>query len=232
MAGRIRCRSVSLALAWMIAAAVVPSGASAGQATVVRHPVYGGMEASFGTCPDVPELPPPGTVCVDHYVLVWRGVTVVGGGSVAPPGAPWNVYAETVRLEFTGADEPVVTVLRSGSVEGPAGAFAVERVHLTTGSATVAVPMSDGSTFDFSGTWRAVGRRQVFGNDGPATGAPRHLVDRCRTFNALGHQKFRPAAMTGTLDGLPVHSYTSFDLAATIFNNAFRYIDVVHGSCR
>jgi hypothetical protein len=34
-----------------------------------------------------------------------------------------------------------------------------------------------------------------------------------------------------TLNGQPVHSYTSFFFAATIFNNRFLYIDVPHRGC-
>jgi hypothetical protein len=38
--------------------------------------------------------------------------------------------------------------------------------------------------------------------------------------------------MTGTLNGEPIHSYTSSGpFAATIFNNRFLYIDVPHGGC-
>jgi hypothetical protein len=42
---------------------------------------------------------------------------------------------------------------------------------------------------------------------------------------------WRLVAATGTLNGQPVSSYTSFPFAATIFNNRFLYIDVAHGSC-
>ncbi len=208
-------------------AALFPGAASAGQPTIVRHPVYGGALSIFGGCPDTEE-PPAGTVCVEDSVLVYRGYTVIGGGSIAPPKAPWIVCADTVRLEFTGADEPVVTVLRFGCGELD-GEASVETVHLGVASAAFRLPMSDGSTFEFAGTWGATGDRFVFGNDGPDTGTPRHFVDRCTTFNGLGHQKYRPASMTGTLNGEPVHSYTSFP--AAIFNNRFLYIDVPHGGC-
>lgn len=212
-----------------VVAALSPAVASAGRPTIERHPAAG-AEADFGTCPDTEELPPAGTVCIDNYVLVWRGYTVVGGGGLPRSKASWHVFAETIRLEFTGAPEPIETVLRSGFGELD-GEASVDTVHLSLASASFSLPMSDGSTFDFAGTWTATGDRLVFGNDGPATGAPRHFVDRCATFNANGHQKFRPASMTGTLNGEPVHSYThSFD-AGTIFNNRFLYIDVPHGRC-
>jgi hypothetical protein len=208
----------------------LPAGtASAGNPTIERHPVYGGAEAFFGGCPDTEETPPAGTVCVESYVLVWRGYAVLGGGSIARAKAPWNVFAQTVRVEFTGAEEPDVTELRFGFGELD-GDAAVDTVHLTVASAEFRLPMSDGITFDFAGSWSATGDRLVFGNDGPSTGAPRHVVDKCRTFNALGHQKFRLASMTGTLNGEAVHSYTARP-AAFIFNNRFIYIDVPHGSC-
>jgi hypothetical protein len=204
-----------------VAVALPAGAASAGNPTIERHPVYGGAEAFFGGCPDTEETPPAGTVCVESHVLVWRGYDVLEGGSIARAKAPWNVFAETVRVEFTSAEEPDVTVLRFGFGELD-GDAAVDTVHLTVASADFRLPMSDGSTFDFAGSWSAVG--------GPATGAPRHVVDKCTTFNALGHQKFRFASMTGTLNGDAVHSYTATP-AATIFNNHFTYIDVPHGAC-
>jgi hypothetical protein len=238
-AGRAENRGLALherTGAWLAAAlcavvaALFPAVATAGPPTIERHPAAGG-EAYFGTCPDTEELPPAGTVCIDNYVLVWRGYAVVGGGGVPRSTGPWHVLAETVRLEFTGAPEPIVTVLRFGFGELD-GEASVDTVHLSLASAAFTLSMSDGSTFDFAGTWTALGERLVFGNDGPATGAPRHFVDRCRTFNANGHQKFRPASMTGTLNGEPIHSYTSSGpFAATIFNNRFLYIDVPHGGC-
>jgi hypothetical protein len=212
-----------------LVAALFPGPASAGQPTIDRHPVYGGMDAFFGDCPDTEETPPVGTVCVDNYMIVWRGYDVIGGGSIAPAKAPWYAFAVTVRLEVTGPEEITETLLRQGAAELD-GEASVDTVHLGDGSAAFRLPMSDGSTFEFAGTWRAIGDRVVWGNDGPATGAPRHFVDRCTTFNGLGHQKFRPASMTGTLNGQSVHSYT-VGVYAGIFNNRFLYIDVPHGGC-
>jgi hypothetical protein len=60
---------------------------------------------------------------------------------------------------------------------------------------------------------------------------PRHYVDHCVTAVALGNQKFVYAAMSGTLNGEPVHSCTSNN-AAAIFNNNFTYITVPHGGCQ
>ena len=212
-----------------VVASLVPSVSSADQPTVVRHPVYGGAEAYFGDCPDTAEFPPAGTVCVETYLIFFRGYFVEGGGSVAPPHAPWNIFAQTYRLEFTGTEEPILTVLREGFGELDGEAF-VDEVHLQTASLNATVPMSDGSTFEFAGTWQAISDRMVWGNDGPATGLPRHFTDRCLTFNALGHQKVVSAQMTGTLNGQPVHSYT-IGFTAAIFNNNFQYIEVPHGGC-
>ena len=84
-------------------------------------------------------------------MILWQGYGVLGCGPVAPPAAQWRVYAETVRVEFDGDDEPEVTLLRQGEVvldQGPT----VDKQHLTTASVTAAIPMTDGSTYHFSGT--------------------------------------------------------------------------------
>ena len=70
------------------------SGATEGSGSevlVLRHPVYAGMHALFGTCPDVKV--PPATVCEDTSLLVFRGSTVVGGGSVASVDSRWQVLS-------------------------------------------------------------------------------------------------------------------------------------------
>ena len=93
--------------------------------------------------------------------------------------------------------------------------------------------MSDGSTFDFQGVWTAISDRYIFANDGPTNafeGLPRHYVDNCTTINDNAHQKFVDAAMSGTLNGQPVHTYSAFP-AGDIFYNHFVYVDVTHGSC-
>jgi len=221
----------------LIAAAIVGAGillifpavSNAGDPIVTRHPVYGGAEAFFGTCTGV-GIPPAGTVCTDKYVLFWNGYAVEGGGPVAPPQAPWQIYAQTVRLEFDGTDgPPAVLNFRWGYELLDAGAYADE-VHLDTASVSAALPMSDGSTFDFTGTWQAWSDRLVYGNSGPSTGVDHLYVDRCLTIVANGHQKFRNSNMTGTVSGVPVHSYTDF-ISASIFNNDFQYIVVPHGGC-
>lgn len=214
----------------LLALAMLAPAAHAGNATVTRHPVYGGAEAFFGTCPWGATVPPAGTVCHDTYVIVARTTTVVGGGSVAKPTTPWIIFIETNRLVFDGSEDPHATVLRSGFLDGPGVTAAVDTVHLQTASVRAKVPMSDGTFYDFAATWQARGdRRLVFGNDGPATGAE-SVHTRCLTFNALGHQKFTFARLTGTLNGQAVRSYTASDFDATIFNNRFKYIEVEHGS--
>ncbi len=88
-------------------------------------------------------------------------------------------YAETVRLEFTGPEDPEVTLLRSGFGEFEDAALTVNTVTLERAFLTIAIPMSDGSTFDFAGAWTATSDRFVFGSDGPATGLPHLVVDPC-----------------------------------------------------
>ncbi len=225
----VRSRFTLAAVACALTTLLAPAVSNADEPILVRHPVYGGAEADFGACP-IAEVPPAGTVCIDHHVSFWRGETVEGGGSVAPPNAPWNIVADTYRVEFTGADEPTVTLLRTGFMQFD-GEASVDQTHLQSASVSAQIPMSDGSTFDFTGTWHAISDRFVFGKDGPADGdLPRHVVDRCTTFNAIDHQKYVFASMSGSLNGEPVHSYTEF-VSAAIFNNNFRYIEVTHGGC-
>ena len=219
------------ALAVALFAIAMLTGTAVAQTPVVqRHPVYGGVEASFGTCPaDSP--PPAGTVCIENYIIAFHGYGLLSGGSLSPVKAPLLAYAQTVLLEFTGTEEPEATLLREGFGEFGDASLTVDTVGLERASLTIAIPMSDGSTFDFTGTWVATSERFVYGNDGPATGTPHHVVDACHTFVANGHQKFRHASMTGTLGGEPVQSYPWDEWAANIFNNRFLYIDVQHASC-
>ena len=89
--------------------------------------------------------------------------------------------------------------------------------------------MTDGSTYQFTGTWEAWSDRFVYGINGPASFQDHHYADRCVTLVLNGDQKFRFAHMSGTLNGTPIQSYTDFDFAATIFNNDFQQITVQHG---
>jgi hypothetical protein len=148
---------------------------------------------------------------------------------VAPSKAPWIFCADAVRVDGTGADEPFVTPLRSGCGEGLGDAH-VDEQHLEVASVSAQIPMSDGSIFDFAGTWQATSARFVYGNDSPATGAPHHFVDGCPTGVAIGREKLRYASMTGTLDGAPVHSYSGG--SAGIFSGNYRYIFQATSPCR
>ena len=195
---------------------------------ITRHPIYAGAEAYFGDCPLVPE--PVGAFCTENHVRFYRGYYVEGGGSVAPSKALWYADAQTYRIDFDGTDEPPLTFLRTGEAVLAAGQATADPVHLRTASGTFSIPMDDGSTFAFSGTWTAYGPREHYGNDGPSSGVPTHFNDRCFTANAHAQQNFAAARMTGTLNGQPVQSYTDGD-TAFIFNNAFRYVDVPHGGC-
>jgi hypothetical protein len=155
---------------------------------------------------------------------------VEGGGSVAPPQAPWQIYAQTHQFEFDGTDgPPEVSVLRWGYEVLDDGASA-DSVHLATASVAAELPVSDGSTLDFAGSWQAWSDRTVYGINGPATGLDHHYVDRCLTFVANGHQQVRLATMVGTANGTVVQAGGPDDeFGAAIFNNNFQYIMVPHG---
>jgi hypothetical protein len=227
----LRRALVLAAVSALILSPVSTAATSPDGPIILRHPALGAI-GIFGTCPDV-ELPPAGTVCVDTDVSFGAVSFVEGGGTLAPKYADWYVEAVVVKLEFTGADEPIATVLRTGSafIDDIGAEVAVDALHLQTASAEFVLPMSDGTTLDFSGTWTADSDRQHYGVDGPATGLPRHYSDPCLTVNAHGHQKFTFASMSGTLNGQALHSYTASPFAATIYNNRFEYVFVTHGDC-
>jgi hypothetical protein len=220
-----------LGFACMTAAPV--SSAAGSDVTVERVPVYGGADAFFpNTCPNV-ELPPAGTVCEDSYLIFAREADIINGGPASPDATAWSVYADTYRSTWDGIhDYPIdSTYIRSGEVEISATAVDVDTVHLATASLTVSIPMDDGTTYNFDGTWRATEPQQVYGHDGPHTGFPPHYVDRCLTFIANGHQKFRWGEMTGTLNGEAVHSWISDPASAAIFTGRYSYVTVPHGGC-
>lgn len=198
----------------------------------VRQP-SAGAEAYFGDCTDVIS-PPPGTVCHETRVLLFRETVVYGGGSNAPSEAPWAVYVARYTLTFgeTGL-EPVVTDYVDGFLLDPRLAYS-DKQHLLTAALAARVPLSDGSDFNFQGTWTATGDRMLYGNNGPENsyeGLPRHFNDKCITFNANAHQTVRNATMAGTVNGSPVYSYAALPDAADIFYNHFIYISVAHGGC-
>jgi len=227
-------RFLAACVAVVIGVGIGAAGAAAdnpGNATILRvkQPSAGG-EAFFGNCPDV-EFPPVGTTCRESYVLVFRETRVLGGGSNAPSQAVWSMYAQTYTLFFPTPDGPPdFLAFADGFTEGGVVASSDDQ-HVSFLTAAARIPLSDGSTFDFRGTWRGVGDRWVYGNNGPlndAEGVPRHFVSRCETVNANAHQTGRNATMAGTLNGAPVHSYT-FTFTADIFYNHFVYIRVEHG---
>ena len=106
-----------------------------------------------------------------------------------------------------------------------------DREHLAFASLKTEIPWDDGSVAHVDFHWEAIGDREVYGNDGPALegfGLVRKYVDKCTTQVNQGHQKFRISSMTGTLDGTPVHTYTSFPAGFISFNH-FVSIDTTHG---
>jgi len=231
-------RFLAACLTMVVGAGIGAATATAdpGNATILRvkQPAAGG-EAFFGNCPDV-EFPPVGTVCQESYVIVFRETRVLGGGSNAPSQAAWSMYAQTYTLSFSTPDGPpdFLEFADGFTDHGVVASSDDQRVSSLTAAARVG--LSDGSTFDFRGTWSGVGDRWVYGNNGPlndAEGVARHSVSKCETVNANAHQTGRNATMTGTLNNVPVHSYT-FAFTADIFYNHFEYIVVQHGgvSCR
>lgn len=229
----MRSLFVALAVCGVVAVAA-PAVAlqGAGQATVLRikQPSAGAL-AFFGDCTD-PISPPVGTVCRESFVIVFRETRVLDGGSNAPSQAPWAVYATTYTLTFVAPlTDPVVSDQIEGFVLDPP-VVSSDREHLSTATVAAQVPMSDGSTFNFQGTWTATSDRVVDGNNGPDAGLPRHFVGECSTANANAHQKYRLATMSGTLNEQPIHTYGVLDDAGVIFYNHFVYIDTIHGACR
>ena len=231
---------LSLLVALLASALTAVAPASGGPGTlVVRHPVYGGIDALFGDCPVVPG--PAGTSCTDIWLLIWRGYTVFGGGSVAPPDAHWYACVDKYRIDFDGSDDygditPASHTWGCADL-GTAASISVDQTKLNAASASgVHVVLDDGETIDFAGTWESISDRFVYGRDGPVTmdGAPHHYVDRCVTVNAISHQKYKVARMNGTLNGEPVSSYNNdpndFYESGAIFNNNFRLIVAPHNS--
>ena len=212
----------------------LPAAAGPGNADIlrVRQPSAGAL-AFFGDCTNVVN-PPSGTVCHESFVLFFRETRVYGGGSNAPSQAPWAIYVQNYTLTFGApGTDPIITNLVDGFLLNPPVAVS-DHEHLSSAAVAAQVPLSDGSTFDFQGTWTATTDRFVYGNNGPENdeeGLPRHYNDKCTTFNANAHQTLRYATMSGTLDGHPVQSYASLADAAVIFYNHFVYIDVSHGGC-
>src|SRR5436190_1624714 len=105
MRRRRRCAFglVAAAFAGLVVAALLPTASGARQAAVQRFKTDGYAFALFGNCPDVDPLP-PGTVCREAQLAVFREGVAIDGGSVAPPKTPWvvNVFQYTVTIDSNG----------------------------------------------------------------------------------------------------------------------------------
>lgn len=208
------------------------SPASAAPTSVQRFMTAGYAFAAFGDCPDTVALPPPGTVCTDTVIQIAREAVAIDGGGLSAVNTPWSAFLQQATLTFQATGDPVATDERFGFVPSIDDASVTyDRQHLAFASVRTDIPMSDGSTVTVDMSWQAISDRMVFGNDGPALsdfGLVRHSVDRCATQVNQSHQKFRVAAMTGTLDGDSVHSYQSSPSGFISFNH-FVFIDATHG---
>lgn len=227
----MRIRSLALVVAFLLA--LLPtSAASAAPTSVQRFMTAGYATADFGDCPDTVALPPPGTVCNDQQITIAREARAIDGGGLSAVDTPWSAFLYEATLTFQAMGDPVATDERFGFVPSVDDASVTyDREHLAFASVRTDIPMSDGSTVAVDVSWQAITDRSVFGNDGPALsdfGLVRHTLDSCSTQVNQGHQKFRIAAMTGTLDGRSVHSYQSGSSAAISFNH-FVFIDATHG---
>jgi hypothetical protein len=200
--------------------------------SVARSKVTGYAFAIFGNCPQTPEPPPPGTVCHEAFIQVFRESFAIDGGGLAPPKTPWQAFYYESTATFQAGGDPAETDVRWGFLDliDPS-AVTYDRQHLEFASVDVEIPLSNGTAVAVNMDWHAGSERFVYGNDGPALsdfGLIHHYVDRCSTQVNQGHQKFRVAAMTGTVNGAAVHSYTNSE-AGFISLNHFVFIDATHG---
>jgi hypothetical protein len=217
----------------LLLALVCSSTAGSSSTTVFRTKVDGYAFALFGDCPDV-EFLPPGTVCREGFIAVFReGAAGPDGGTVAPPKTPWSAFFLQHTLTFPAdGGEPTESDVRFGFVPDIDDSLVTyDRQHLSVASVVTAIRLSDGTTATFNFHWNAISDRSVYGNNGPSVGdfgLVRHYVDQCSTQVNQAHQKFRVAEMTGTFNGTPVHTYSSFPAGYISFNH-FVFIDVTHG---
>jgi hypothetical protein len=206
--------------------------ADPGQVSVQRFMTDGDAESFFGGCDFL--IPPGPLSCHETHVEVFKEGVSGLPSSTAPPKTPWRIFIDDYTVTFaTGGPDavPVFSDERTGLLIDPTVAF--DEQHLSFLSVRAEVPMSDGSTFDFQGTWSATSDRMHFGNDGPSLdqfGLPRQYVDSCSTVNDQAHQNDVLANMSGELNGTPVQSYPDLGLDF-IAHNHFIFIDVTHGSC-
>jgi hypothetical protein len=221
----LTCLCVPAALC-AAAAAAAPTPQTP-NASVKRVVVDGFAYALFGDC-DVP-VPADGSVCHETEVIAFREARAVNGGSVAPPHTPWTLVVTHITTTWDGGEYTIVDFAFGSSTD-----VVVEFDHAQLGflEAVGRVTLDDGSTADVAVAWVAWSPVEVFGSDGPTNiedGLRRHYVDRCVTLNANAHQKFRFAAMSGTVNGSDVRSYSSFEGAAFIARNHFVYVAADHG---
>jgi hypothetical protein len=197
--------------------------------SVARFKVTGYAFAVVGNCPQMPD---PGTVCREAFIQVARESVAIDGGGLAPPKTPWGAFYYESTVTFQAGGDAVETDIRWGFLDFiDPSAVTYDRQHLEFASVDAEIPLSDGSAVAVDMDWHAVSERFVYGNDGPALsdfGLIRHHVDRCSTQVNQGHQKFRVAAMTGTVNGSAVHSYAN-SVAGFISLNHFVFIDAAHG---
>jgi hypothetical protein len=226
----MRIDRLTLVIGTVLAFATL-SPASATPTSVQRFMTAGYAFGGFGDCPDV-DSPPPGTVCHDASLTIFREAFAVDGGGLSAVNTPWAAFYYEHTLTFQATGDPVESDVRSGFLPNvDEASVTYDREHLAFASVRTDIPMSDGSTSHVDVSWQPITDRVVFGNDGPALvdfGLVRHLVDRCETQVNQGHQKYRVAEMTGTIDGVAVHSYT-FAPSGIISFNHFVFIDATHG---
>jgi len=223
---------LAIAMTSVLLATGSVAGADPGQVSVQRFMTDGDAESFFGGCDFL--IPPGPLSCHETYVAVFKEGVSGFPTSTAPAQTPWEIFIQdhTVTFATGGPDAvPVFSDERTGLLIDPTVSF--DEQHLSFLSVDAQVPMSDGSTFDFQGTWSATSDLMQFGNDGPSLnsfGLPRHYVDSCSTVNDQAHQNVRLANMSGELNGTPVQSYPDLGLDF-IAHNHFIFIDVTHGSC-
>lgn len=227
---KTRCLAI-LTVLLVVACPTVAAADSPG-VSVERFKVTGIVESTFGDCPQV-DVVPSGTVCREAVVTLWNEGAAIDGGGLAQTNTPWRLWVFQATLTFGDvAGEPVESDLRWGylPVVEPAD-MTFDRQHLMFASVSTEVAMSDGTTANVDFHWQATSDRILSGNNGYALsdwGLLHHFVDQCLTHEIQAHQKVRIAVMSGTFDGVPVHSYTVLPFSY-IASNQFVYIDVIHG---
>jgi hypothetical protein len=222
------CLKPALVLIVLLLAGLQTS-ASAGTASVYREKVDGYAFGFAGDCPAEPPAEP--LVCTEWIIQPLRaGAADGGGGGVAPPKTPWELFLLRHTLTFPGGGgEGVESNVALAFV--PVTDVTFDREHLRYASVRATdVVMSDGTTADVDAQWVGTSDRFVYGNDGPALEdfglVPRHVNDDCLTANYQGHQKFRLAHMDAVVNGVQY----GYDGGYISFNN-FVFIEVHKQRC-